>query len=73
MLRWAFIFLVIAVIAALLGFTGIAGTAALLLWRGMGGHLYAPETWTVILGHLLRGLLTIGVAAAAGALAASAA
>ncbi len=28
MLRWAFIFLVIAIIAALLGFTGIAGTAA---------------------------------------------
>ncbi len=52
---------------------GVAGMAALLLWRGMGGHLYAPETLTVILGHLLRGLLTIGIAAAAGALAASAA
>ena len=51
---------------------GIAGGGAT-LWRGMGGHLYAPETWTVVLGHLLRGLLTIGIAAAAGALAASAA
>jgi hypothetical protein len=39
----------------------------------MGGHLYGPETSTVILGHVLRGVLTIGVAAAAGALAASAA
>ena len=28
MLRWAFIFLVIALVAALLGFTGIAGAAA---------------------------------------------
>ncbi len=28
MLRWAFIFLVIALVAALLGFSGIAGTAA---------------------------------------------
>ena len=52
---------------------GVAGLAALLLWRGMGGHLFAPETWTVILGHVLRGFLTIGIAAAAGALAASAA
>jgi ABC-2 type transport system permease protein len=52
---------------------GTAGAIALLLWRSMGGHLYGPETSTVILGHVLRGLLTIGVAAAAGALAASAA
>jgi len=52
---------------------GLAGLAALLLWRGMGGHLFAPEAWTVILGHVLRGFLTIGIAAAAGALAASAA
>ena len=52
---------------------GLAGAAALLLWRLMGGHLYGPETWTVVAGHVLRGALTIGVAAAAGALAASAA
>jgi ABC-2 type transport system permease protein len=52
---------------------GIVGAAALVLWSGMGGHLYAPETWTVVLGHLLRGVLTIGVSAAAAALAASAA
>jgi hypothetical protein len=52
---------------------GAAGGIALVLWRSMGGHLYGPETSTVLLGHLLRGLLTIGDAAAAGALAASAA
>jgi ABC-2 type transport system permease protein len=54
-------------------FAGLAGAVALLLWRSMGGHLYAPEMWTVVLGHILRGLLTIGVAAAAAALATSAA
>jgi ABC-2 type transport system permease protein len=52
---------------------GVIGGAALLLWRSMGGHLYAPEAWTVVLGHVLRGVLTIGVSAAAAALAASAA
>lgn len=50
-----------------------AGLLALGLWRGMGGHLYAPETWTVLLGYTLRGALTIGIAAAAAALSASAA
>ncbi len=62
----------IALVAAWI-IAGTAGGIALVLWRTMGGHLYAPETSTVLLGHLLRGLLTIGVAAAAGALAASAA
>src|SRR5262249_14221655 len=52
---------------------GLAGAIALLVWRGMGGHLAAAETWTVVLGHVLRGLVTIGIGAAAGALAASAA
>lgn len=52
---------------------GLAGAVALFAWRGAGGHLYGPETMTVVLGHLLRGLLTIGVGAAAAALATSAA
>jgi len=52
---------------------GVVGAAAILLWSSMGGHLYAAETWTVVLGHVLRGVLTIGVGAAAAALAASAA
>ncbi len=62
-------------IALLVGWmaAGVVGAIALWVWRGMGGHLYAPETATVLLGHLLRGVLTIGVGSAAGALAASAA
>jgi hypothetical protein len=52
---------------------GLAGAIALVTWRGVGGHLYGPETMTVVLGHVLRGLLTIGVSAAAAALATSAA
>jgi hypothetical protein len=52
---------------------GLAGGVALIIWRGAGGHLYGPETTTVVLGHLLRGLLTIGVGAAAAAFATSAA
>ena len=53
--------------------TLLAGGIALVAWMAMGGHLYAPETWTVFLGYVLRGALAIGVGAAAGALAASAA
>ncbi len=51
----------------------IAGGIAFAAWAAIGGHLYAPETVTVILGYLLRGALAIGIGAAAGALAASAA
>jgi ABC-2 type transport system permease protein len=52
---------------------GAAGALALVLWSTIGGHVYAPETMTVVIGHLLRGLLTIGVSAAAAALSVSAA
>src|SRR5262249_564420 len=52
---------------------GVAGALALMLWRAIGGHLNFAEVATVALGHLLRGALTIGIGAAAGALAASAA
>ena len=62
----------VALLAAWL-VAGLAGAVALLSWRGAGGHLYGPETMTVVLGHLLRGLLTIGVSAAAAAFATSAA
>jgi ABC-type transport system involved in multi-copper enzyme maturation permease subunit len=51
----------------------VPGVIALGWWHAMGGHLHMPEVWTVIAGHLLRGVLTIGIGAAAGALAASAA
>jgi hypothetical protein len=45
----------------------IPGLAALALWAGYGGHLHAPETMAVLLGHLLRAALTCGVAIAAAA------
>jgi ABC-type transport system involved in multi-copper enzyme maturation permease subunit len=46
---------------------------ALLLWKSYGGHLYAPETLNLLLGHLLRMLTSAGVAIAAAAVAESAA
>ena len=52
---------------------GIPGLVALTWWRVMGGHLFPPEVATVVAGHVLRGILTIGVGAAAGAIAANAA
>ncbi|HEY7181938.1 MAG TPA: ABC transporter permease subunit [Blastocatellia bacterium] len=49
------------------------GLIALAMWRAYGGHLYAPETLNLALGHWLRMLLAAGVASAAAALAESAA
>ena len=43
--------------------------AAVVLWRGYGGHLYAPELGAVIAGHLLNAALTIALASAAASLA----
>jgi ABC-2 type transport system permease protein len=45
----------------------LPGLAALALWRGYGGHLYAPETLSVLLGHLLRAALVVSVAILAAA------
>ncbi|MEO8619624.1 MAG: ABC transporter permease, partial [bacterium] len=50
---------------------GIPGMIALVWWRTLHGHLYAPEVATVVTGHLLRGVMTIGIGSAAGALAAN--
>ena len=47
----------------------LPGIAAIVLWHLYGGHLYAPETLNLLLGHLLRGLLSGGLAVAAAALA----
>ena len=41
---------------------------ALALWRGYGGHLYAPETLNLLAGYTLRFLLTAALAMAAAAL-----
>lgn len=46
---------------------------ALALWKSYGGHLHSPETLNLLLGHLLRAMLSIGIAVAAAALAESAA
>lgn len=51
----------------------VPGIVAILLWRCYGGHVYALETLNLLLGHLLRGLLSGGLAVAAAALAESAA
>src|SRR6185369_4766688 len=47
----------------------LPGIVAIVLWRSYGGHTYAPETWNLLLGHLLRGLLSGGLGVAAAALA----
>ncbi len=49
------------------------GLIALLLWRSYGGHVGGAETATLLLGHLLRGLLVVAVAACAAAATESAA
>lgn len=50
-----------------------AGAIALVYWSALGGHLSAPETSTVVLGHLLRGLVAIGISATAASVLGSAA
>ena len=47
----------------------LPGIAAVVLWHSYGGHTYLPETWNLLLGHLLRGLLSGGLGVAAAALA----
>ena len=51
----------------------LPGLVALALWKSYGGHLYGWETANLLLGHLLRGMLSCGIAVAAAALAESAA
>src|SRR6185503_13613583 len=47
----------------------LPGIVAVVLWHSYGGHTYAPETWNLLLGHLLRGLLSAGLGVAAAGLA----
>lgn len=49
------------------------GLTAMLLWKSYGGHLYGWETANLLMGHLLRAMLSCGIAVAAAALAESAA
>jgi hypothetical protein len=50
----------------------IPGLIAILLWKSYGGHVNSTETFNLLLGHLLRGLLSAGLAVAAAGLAESA-
>lgn len=51
----------------------LPGLLAMLLWKSYGGHLYGPETTNLLLGHLLRVMLSGAIAVAAAAIAESAA
>jgi ABC-type transport system involved in multi-copper enzyme maturation permease subunit len=51
----------------------IPGLIAILLWKSYGGHVDSTETINLVFGHLLRGLLSAGLAVAAAGLAESAA
>jgi ABC-2 type transport system permease protein len=51
----------------------IPGFGALLLWKIYGGSLNAPELLNLLLGHLLRVILSSGVAVAAAAITTGAA
>ena len=51
----------------------VPGLIALALWRIYGGSLYAPELLNLLLGHLLRVVLSSGIAVAAAAIAKTAA
>jgi hypothetical protein len=51
----------------------VPGVLAIILWKSYGGHLYAPETLNLLVGHQLHMTLGSGVAVAAAAIAESAA
>jgi hypothetical protein len=53
--------------------TLLPGLLAIVLWKSYGGHLHAPETLNLLLGHFLRAMLSAGIAVAAAALAENAA
>jgi ABC-2 type transport system permease protein len=51
----------------------VPGLVAIALWKSYGGHLYAPETLNLLLGHLLRVAVSGSIAVAAASVAESAA
>jgi hypothetical protein len=62
----------VAVLAAWAA-ASIPALSALVVWRALGGHLSAPETANLILGHLLYGLLVGSIAVFAAAVSESSA
>jgi ABC-2 type transport system permease protein len=68
--------LIMVKLAAVLGAwvcASVVTLSALVIWTLMGGHLSAPETLNLLLGHLLYGLLVGAVALWATAISESAA
>jgi hypothetical protein len=51
----------------------VPALSALAIWRMLGGHLSAPETMNLLLGHLLYGLLVGAIALFAASISESAA
>ncbi len=51
----------------------VPGLVAVVLWKNYGGHLYAPETLNLAVGHLLRMMLSGSIAFAAAAITENAA
>lgn len=49
------------------------GLLAIVFWKSYGGHLYGPELLNLLFGHLLRAMLSAGIAVCAAALAEGAA
>src|SRR5215211_4207953 len=62
----------LAVLAALL-LSSVPVLSAIFIWRMLGGHLSAPETLNLLLGHLLYGLLVGAIALFAASVSESAA
>ena len=59
----------LAAVLAAWALASIPVLSALVAWRLLGGHLHAPETSTLVLGHLLYGLLVGAIALFAAAIA----
>ena len=51
----------------------LPGLLAIVLWKSYGGHIYGPETFNLLLGHLLRGCLSASLSVGAAAITESAA
>src|SRR5712672_359795 len=62
----------VAVLAAWV-LSSVPAFSALVIWRMLGGHLSAPETLNLLLGHLLYGLLVGAIALFAASISESAA
>jgi hypothetical protein len=63
----------LAAVAAAWLMCSVPALSTLLVWRLLGGHLAPAETLTLLLGHLLYGLLVGAIALAAAAVTESAA